>query len=267
MLRKILKYDLRAMARASFPLFLSSGIIAIVCCALMFFTLNFSEAKNIFVALTLVTGFYLLGIVAILSMLVVNFFFVISRYYKSLFSDEGYLNMVIPTGTATLLSAKMLSTFIWLTVSGAVASLALALATAAPVLLYDPGMITDAISFFLEIGISPDAFGRSSFIFDNILLAVFTSIESISIVLTAVTIGSVIMRRHKVFGSVLFFFFINFIHSIIMGVVELVISLTLGEGTYYIFYTVIIEIAVAILFSAGMCLLNYYFLKHKFNIE
>ena len=95
MLKKLLKYDMRDMRSRSVPLFIASAATALICCALLYFSLSFSSDYFNF-AILAVSGLYAVGIIAIVALFVVNYFFALARYYKSFFTDEGYLNMVIP---------------------------------------------------------------------------------------------------------------------------------------------------------------------------
>ena len=66
MLKKLLKHDLRAMARFSVPMFIASGIISVICCAMLYFTFSFTEEADTFIgAILTVSGFYVMGIMAI----------------------------------------------------------------------------------------------------------------------------------------------------------------------------------------------------------
>ena len=46
MLGKILKHDMKTMSRFAVPMFITSGIIAVVCCAILFFSLLGLEQSN-----------------------------------------------------------------------------------------------------------------------------------------------------------------------------------------------------------------------------
>ena len=79
MLKKVMKYDIRAMWRTCSPLLLASGLVSIVCCALMYFTISLSDLENMIAAMMTVMGFYMVGIFAVIVMATVCYFAVFVR--------------------------------------------------------------------------------------------------------------------------------------------------------------------------------------------
>lgn len=272
MLKKLIKHDMRSISKSAVPMFIVSGIVSIVCCAMLYFTYGFSEDVNsVFGAVIVTSGFYLLGMAAIMVLGVVTAFISISRYYKSLFTDEGYLTMVLPVKTVTLFSAKLLSTFIWIAfamlVTGACAIVALYL----PTVLYNPDLIGEAvvdIKWMLGFGQPISGIARAALILE-LIGNVFSFISTVFIIITAVTLGSVILRKQRVIGCILFYFVINLLAEGVIGLAAVLSGAIYGEN-----YAEAADLTVAvfsiilhILISCAMYFINLHILDKKFNIE
>lgn len=266
MLKKLLKYDMREIKRRSLPFYLASGAASLLCCGLLFFARSF-QGENGGFAMYSVMSLYAIGIFSIFAIFVVNSFFAIMRYYKSFFSDEGYLNMVIPADTGKLLLAKTISGYIWVLVSFAVMLLSFGIAAIVPNLLYDPkGFFLFADGILSGNG-TDFLFGAIAVILGCIQL--FVSVfEAITVVFASVTIGSIAFSKHRIIGSVLIYMAISFVHSGVVGVTEsLVVFLLVSESTAAFYFGQIISIAVSAAVSAVMYAINLGRLKTGFNIE
>lgn len=267
MLKKLLKYDMRDMLSRSLPMFVASAATGLVCCALLYFSLSFSSEYFNF-ALLAVSGFYAIGIFAIIALFVISCFFAAARYYKSFFSDEGYLNMVIPAPTSSLLLAKFISVLIWTFSAAIVMLISLFLALAVPNILYDPKGFLSLVELLLS---GTSALGISLGLPELLLTCAYFAVslaEGVCLVLASITAGSMLMKNHKIVGSVLLYLAISFVQSIITSALEIGInyfiyseSLPLslvGRGM-----TVLVSAATAaVLYS-----INLNILKNKFNIE
>jgi hypothetical protein len=266
MLSKLLGYDLRTQAKSAVPMFVSSAIISVVCCALLYFSMSFTEAENFFVGATFAMGLFAMGILAIAVICVGSIFVSIGRYYKSLFTDEGYLTMVIPVKTSTLLCAKVLASFINCTASLLVFFASIFIAVIMPVILFDPSyfaQIFDVAGFlFNTIGIPENALGFTL----QVIYAVANLVCSVNILLTAITVGSTVMTKHKIFGSIIFFYVIAFIEGLIESVASIVL-VAISQDVIMAVINTVIRIFIVLSFGALMYAVNLYVLKNKFNIE
>ena len=266
MLGKLLGYDIRTQAKSAVPMFVSSAIISVVCCALLYFTLSFTEAEDFFVGVSFSLGIFALGILAIAVLCIVSIFMSIGRYYKSLFTDEGYLTMVIPVKTSTLLKEKIFASFLSCAASSLVFFASIFVAAVMPVLLFDPSyfsQIFDVAGFlFNMIGISENALGFAL----QVIYAVANLACAVNILLTAITVGSTVMTRHKIFGSIIFFYVIAFVEGLIETVAAIVL-VAVSQDVIMAVISTVIRIFIVLAFGALMYAVNLYVLKNKFNIE
>jgi len=265
MLGKLLRYDMRAQSRSAVPMFISSAIISVVCCALLYFTFGFTEADNFFLGLAFVGGFFGLGILAIVVLCTVNAFMSFARYYKSLFTDEGYLTMTIPVNTVTLLNAKILSSLIWCAISAIAFAIFGFIAIVMPTLLADPSYlseISDIWNLFFGAGGSINIL---DFVFST-LYAVMNSVSMVVTLLTSITVGSVVVAKHKILSSIVFFYVLSFLESAVESIITIILGFIMGDA-YLLFVEQIVCTVIIAVFGAVMYFINLHILKNKFNIE
>ena len=226
------------------------------------------EAAELLDAIAVTSGFYTLSIVAIAVLWLVTAYIGISRYYKSLFTDEGYLNMVIPAETSLLLLEKLIAALIWMFSSVIVMLLSFMLAVAAPFLLYDPNGFFGFIDLLFEPGMLFAGAGAAELTV-SIIYAVVASVESITLIFLAITVGSMLMRNHKIVGSVLFYFAISLVQSFVTGGFEIaIIAITKNSpGGPLTLLGSILTVAVSAAVSVALYFVNLGLLKNKFNIE
>ena len=270
MLGKLLRQDMKTMSRFALPMFIASGVVSVVCCAMLYFTLSFAEeADTLWAAMIVVGGFYAMGLIAIIAMAAIVSVMTAVRYYKSLFTDEGYLNMVLPVKTSSLFNAKILNTVIWSALSILVASVCCVISVIVPTLIYNKEVLDSffsdlnmIITFFAALGEVTPLVSALSWV--NTFLSL---LKSVLVIITAITVGSVIMKKHRVLGSILFYFLINFIESNLLGVFKFIVSIGLSVfgdgGLATIIFNLVINAAVIV----GMYFMSYYILSKKFNIE
>ncbi len=258
---------MRDMRSRSVPLFIASAATALICCALLYFSLSFSSDYFNF-AILAVSGLYAVGIIAIVALFVVNYFFALARYYKSFFTDEGYLNMVIPAETSLIIFEKLVAVLIWMFSSVLVMLLSFLLAVAVPFLLYDPNGFFGFIDLLLAPGMLFAGAGAAELAV-SIIYAVVTLVESITLMFLSITVGSMLMKNHKIVGSVLFYFAISFVQGIVTGGFEIaIIAITKNtpSGPLTLLGS-ILTIAVSAAVSAVLYFVNLGLMKNKFNIE
>lgn len=272
MLGKLLKHDMRSMSKSAVPIFISSGVISVVCCAMLYFTFGLLEedSETLFGALSLTGSFYFLGMMAILAMWAIVAFLTVARYYKSLFTDEGYLNMVLPVKTVTLFNSKLLSSLIWFVLSGAVAAACMFIALVLPTLLYDMTIFTDLYEYITTIAgpfEKQSALSIASDVVDAIAFAAL-GVESVVTILTAVTIGAALIKKHKVLGSILFYFAINLMKESVTEIAsEVFEKITVSNPDLALLLTSLFALLVSAVVTACMYFAGLTVLSKKFNIE
>ncbi|NMA55206.1 MAG: hypothetical protein GX952_04665, partial [Firmicutes bacterium] len=100
MLRKLLKYEIKATARVFLPLYLILFTMAIVNKLIsLIFPLGIETPK--------VVGMAIYSAILV-GMFVATFVMILQRFYKNLLANEGYLMFTLPTVSWKLICSKLL---------------------------------------------------------------------------------------------------------------------------------------------------------------
>lgn len=282
MLKKSIKHEFRATARVMLPVYLAILSLSVVA-HFTLYVVNHGNRYGTFLRLVsgLTTGLFFacvaasgIGVIALTVM----------RFYRSFLSDEGYLTMTLPVSTHKLISAKLLVSVVWYTLSAIVIVAALLIA------LLDSGdwggFFRGTANFFkaawqvlptLETGMVAGLIVCGIELFCGLILgAALTSL----LLYAAMAIGYS-LNRHKKLISVVFGFV--FYHATQIAAVFSAVSIIGGmferyERDYEMgrllatsMTPYIVIIGVALLLFAAVCAIYYflthYFLTKKLNLE
>ena len=268
MLKKLLKYDLRTMWRFCAPMFIATGLVSVVCCALLYFTISLSDAEGVFAAVMMVNGFYAIGILAIVVMTVISGFMVFYRYYKSMFTDEGYLTMVIPVSTSTLLNAKLLSSLIFTAIITVVSAVSLCIAVIIPISLNDPSLVASLWKMLKSV-IPALSYGslEAWVVITVVIRYLLIFVEGVIIMIASITVGAILINKYKLLGAICMYLAVDLVHSILISITDFVFILF--PDAYYAVAALVsnaIRIVLAAAFSALLYFLSLHTLKKKLNI-
>ena len=265
MLRKVFKYDIKSLWNSILTMLIVLLSLGLVGFGVRMFILRsqFHLDGFLFPGIGLY-GLWLLTIVGIVAVGVSAAILILYRYYKSIFTDEGYLTMTLPVGTHALLLGKMFAALVY----GAAVALALyvayTLSSTLPTVfeLLESGFLTD----FWEYFTGEDIFGILSMNVQDAVFAVldalFTVLRQFVLLYAAVTVGATVLKKAKLVGAGLFVFLISFLNSILSTLLSL---LTMDAATPILSYGVDILFSVVVIF---LCYYLTYFLLHRhFNIE
>ncbi|MGN0291367.1 MAG: hypothetical protein ACI4C5_05495, partial [Lachnospiraceae bacterium] len=114
MLGKLLKHEFKTTSKMILPLYFVLVVLTIfarITAQSMFSaneTLTDSLGFGIFSGTTIVM--YILGLFAVS---IATFIYLVMRFYKNLFSAEGYLMHTLPVTSWQLLSSKLIVSFVW----------------------------------------------------------------------------------------------------------------------------------------------------------
>lgn len=234
MLGKLLKYDIKALSRVLVPVHLVVAVIGILTCACLYGGYVTGELPYGTTALpssrsfdydSLSTLLYLIGIFGMFTLFaatLTTFIIIMYRFYRNLFTDEGYLTLTLPATANQQILSKILSAAFWLIIDGAVVALLLHVS-----FLAGDGFtsVTDegALPLLLSVasGISVD----TAFEYGFAYIVVFA--QALAGVLTAYAgfaLGSNLAKRHKVAAGI--GIYIGF--SWIAGIFHIVKSTLIG---------------------------------------
>lgn len=153
MLRKLLKYELKATARTFTPVYIAILLASIVN-RLVRLT-NIELAFNL-TSIVLAGLFIALGVLTLIG--------VVQRFNKNLLSDEGYLMFTLPVSGSQLITSKLITTIVWTIASSIVAILSFIIlivdkitilefqrALAELIVLINQGLTSEQIAMVVEI--------------------------------------------------------------------------------------------------------------------
>lgn len=114
MLRKAIKYEWKASVRGMLPLYLAMLALSVV----THFAQRYLDAGNdiriinILSVITMILFFAGLAAISISAIVLT-----VQRFYRSFFSDEGYLTMTLPLSTHKLILSRLIVSVIWYALS------------------------------------------------------------------------------------------------------------------------------------------------------
>ena len=216
MLGKLMKYDMKYMARVLPWIYL--GAVAVSLVISLFGALSAysgSEALLVFSVLGVMPLYLLIAAISVCSTI-----FMMIRIYKNMFADEGYLTFTLPVKTSSVVWSKLLTGAVWNFVGGAVTLAVILLPVTIILSAYasvDPG-------FASEIALVFDSFGELSDILPQLGL-LRTVIVSVLSLIVALFSGKALfmlscclaqrLNKNRGMAAVGIYLGFNFLHTII----------------------------------------------------
>lgn len=233
MFAKLLKHEWRAVSGPLSILSLAAlGAAAVATIVLRLLIANGDKAP----ALSTIGGLLLFGsILALVAYAVGSLIFLLFRFYKSRYTDEGYLTFTLPVTNHQILLSSLLIILAWSAITITVVFFGLAMivlmgtTTSGLInteLLRDLRVIVDAISTMMT--------GQTKAQAITILAGVSIVVSflmSTMLMVTAITIGSIAAKKHKVLASVAAYYIINMGVSLVTSLVSIPIMATSVDAT------------------------------------
>lgn len=227
MLGKLLKYELRATGRQVLPL--CAGMVAFALLRRLLGLLQITRAwPGLDDALdSLGIGLFALLLIACTAAVVIV---LIVRYYRNLYTDEGYLMNTLPVSPTQNLLAKTFAAVIWQIVA------VLALLLSVFISIVNSVVWRQIVLAFAQIHLDLQRFlllqqGLAPLIIVELILLFFVSaFAGMLQFYAAISLGQFI-RRHRVLGAVVFYFGLNFAFSLLSMVIMLPLGL-FGDNFY-----------------------------------
>lgn len=265
MLSKVFKYDMKSLRNIVLTMLvvlLSLGLL-VFGVRMLIYRLNTEGMNALFTGLGLY-GLWFMTNVGIVGITATAGILILYRYYKSVFTDEGYLTMTLPVGTHSLLLGKMFAAVLCVLSVGIVAIFAYALTSVLPEILclIESGTfenIWNSLSDLDIIGIVGNDVPTAILgIFD----ALFAAVREFVLLYAAITLGATLLKKARLVGAVVFVFLASFVNGIFSSLLAL---LTVTTESMALTYTlnIFLSAAMIVLFYY----LTYYLLHKRFNIE
>ena len=120
-LGKLIKYDFMDVSKLLIPFYIGLGVMGIVIRLFWFVLLNekLDERVRVSTGVFQFLSYFGYGI-AIIGIVLMTYYAVIIRYYRSIYGNEGYLTNTLPIETYEIILAKLLTFFSWFVVNGVI---------------------------------------------------------------------------------------------------------------------------------------------------
>ncbi|MBR6477088.1 MAG: hypothetical protein IKS85_01450 [Lachnospiraceae bacterium] len=295
MLGKLFKYEIRSISKVGLLLVAIAGIITAIGAVYLVSPLfkSLIDPRGAKETSTVVFG-SILGMLGILSYILMLFALTTGfsiyagfRFYKSMYSDEGYLTHTLPVTPSQLLFVKIVTASVWVLIMYAVLTLsALFLVTLGvaeithsdiPTLLKN---VKSGIEFILDY-ISKDlkvAIAKSSVYW--IIALIITPIANICILFGALTVGQCSWKNKGLMGIVSYIG-IRVAMSVISGVANLAGNIVFAarssadvEDEVAAMYALglanskyLVAMSITLVFAVGLTIVSNYIIKNRLNLE
>ncbi len=269
MFSKLLKHEWRSSRGTMLALCLSIPGIAVVCGLLLRFLVS---AMDLLERAT--PEDFVLPMLLILSMLSLGFMFfamfgcavaagivLLVRFYRSRFTDEGYLTFTLPVKTSHVLLAPVVNMVIW----NVILSVVLIISLVLMVLIGFAGTEVLAIDPYYFYGIEADS---SLLLLPLQLLCTLFYTPMLST--GCITLGCTLAKKHRALASFGIYYAVTMVMSMITGLVQVILTAALLESALhteaYTWITGLTGIVIQLGVSVGSWFLSQHLMKHKLNL-
>lgn len=272
MLRKLLKYDLKAVLKLWWIPALAAILLALVGAGCMRITTSDRPINSMIVFVAGMTELVVqLGIMAFgLIASIITY----GRFYKNFFTDEGYLTFTLPVTRGQLLTSKLVTQVLVSFLTGLVTYLSM--------FLMESLGTAGFFDMFKETGEAESSGGPSGgwillYLVELLLILGVGSLFSVLFTDCCITFGSIIAKKAKLVTSIGIYFGANWLFSgiawtfVVFGLVSLGLWLTgvrLEAHILYLFIGIILFCVFAMLslLCSLLYTLMYWMLDRKLNL-
>ena len=225
-----------------------------------------SKAVNDGMAVLLIAGFgfLLLGLVmALVAYGVGTGFYLVYRFYKTRFTDQGYLTFTLPVSNRSILLSAYVNMLLWSLISG----LTISVAVATALLLGGVATFEDlfqeiAYTFFSNEG--PD--GYAILQFAGFLIS---SAAGTMITMASITVGAVIAKKHKILAAIGIYYGQSLVMGILAGVIQMAAAFALyatdaSEANFLLTSSLTYVLQAA--WGVGAYILSMHLINKKLNL-
>lgn len=265
MLGKLIKYEFKATGRVILPLFGALLLVAIV--SRLFISLQFKVPSSIGVAI---------AVILMISVFVIVFVITLTRFYKNLLREEGYLMLTLPVSADSLIWSKLLVAAVWNVLSLLVAAIAVGIMAMTQI------PWGDIISGFRELLQQLQNYGvpqaQLTILIVEFILGCIISLFSGIIVFYACMASSLLVNKHRVLFSFGAYIALSIVGQIVTSIVMLLVmpkAVTLSEKditSFTDFYNLmnpimLLSFGLALLAGVALYLFTRYMLRRRLNLE
>lgn len=213
MLKKLLKYDLKAINKYFMPM--SIFFLAYSLIATLFFQIGNDKSKSELhhlIVILIIAAF----IIMIIAYCVITQGLIVVNFFKSMVTDTGYLTHTLPVKKSTLILSKTIASMITFIISGIVMLLCLAAFFDLP--RNFSNLYPDIIDFVHIVTETLGAGVTIMTIITSLLLLLASLLYAISVYFVSIALGQLI-NHHKIIASLLSYFILTLLLQVIFMVI------------------------------------------------
>lgn len=278
MFAKLLKYEWKASAGTLGILSLAALGLGVMGTLILRLLVNYgdqilnsdSPVVLAFIALTMMLVAVFLGLVLYSAGAQ---FMLLFRFYKNKFTDEGYLTFTLPVSSHKIFLSSLLNMLIWTVITFlvvvCVVVLAVLIGTA------QEGFINTEIFTDLDIVVRDfcamyeEVYG-SWYLPGMIAQTVIGTVSGIILMMTCVTLGAVVAKKHKILAAFGIYYGVATVVSIITTVITFMLTIVTMEMAstepVSFQFSGVIEILLQLALGIGGYLLSTYLMQRKLNL-
>ena len=269
MFGKLLKHEWRATAPTLGLLNLAVVGTGTMCAVLLWAMFKYGEAMNEIAGLSL-TMTLLFAILAMIGCAFAVEIVQLVRFYKSRFTDEGYLMFTLPVSSHHVFLSAFVNMLIWTVITAVAVIVSYALICLAVVDGLDKMGVMEMFDEIMEMFTSEYDFTALT-----IIQTVVGALYSIVVALTCVTIGAVAAKKHKVLAAFGAYYAISFVTSTVSSMLTVATSVNnmdyyLSAGTDVVYQAtvqnMVFTIVWELLLMVGGYFLSTWLMKRKLNL-
>ena len=280
MLGKLLEYDMKALARPLVPLHITAvalGAFACLCGLLGSLASGIDTSSSgaqsiaVLVGVSAMAGI-VFSMIALMCAPVATLVIVVHRFYRNLFTDEGYLTFTLPVTANSHLLSKTITGFVWLLIDFAVVLLC-ALGVSASIYGAQPGFTLDdslPVWMLSAFGMFYGGDWTNATVW-GVAQLVVGAVSMLLMAYLAFTLGATVASRHKVAAGIGFFALFSWGSNFLTTVATLASAVVLSslgfsnEGATGVLWHLFI-LALALIVAAACYLVCLYLFKRKINL-
>lgn len=166
------------------------------------------------------------SILAIIAYVIGSQLILLIRFYKNKFTDEGYLTFTLPVTSHQILLSSLVNLLIWSVITTLVAVgtilLAVTIGTGKDE-IFNQSVWNILGSLFVDIWSVEELEGYSVL---NLINTVVSAVSGVVIMVTSITLGAVVAKKHKVLAAFGFYYAINMVISIVSSMASIFFLIT-----------------------------------------
>ena len=268
MFAKLLKYEWKATSRLLGILTLCALGIGLlgggVVQALVFFVQK-SVVRGEAALATVGFSFLLMGLFFALVIYAAGIqFYLLFRFYKSRFTDEGYLTFTLPASNRSIFLSSYANTLLWEFIAMATVFASVGIAVLIGCIGNVDGEWQEVFYVFREFRDIYASVGLDGMMAIQIVGAVLSYASGVMVMMGSITVGAVVAKKHKILAAIGIYYGQSVVMSIISGVIQIFASFSM-LGSYGSFDGYIWMYCLTYVLQLGWGIGAYFLSMHLIN--